>query len=593
MAFRYFLTGEYWRQLPLEQKRVWEVKAKQEKAAHKAMFPDYRFRPVHSKHKRKAGTPESKSEMDDSSMPKDRQSSIADDDRRCEEVAQLLLEGKDGEDLAKAVRELDIARGRELGLSLGASQGLEPDEAYDYNVDSDSRSPSFDPEPTRGYNPDGNRRVPSTINNISNLHMPTSVHPPYGMDFSVQNTTETFFPPNNAMAFARRPSSVPLPLPNAEWFANPNPFMASAAASGGIAPSAVPPFTSEDHTQEYQNHQEFTNPNPFSWEPNQAFQQRMSFQFFPVPFPPHQLGQGITSAPAQVQHTLQQQQQQQLDNHAPIQPDAQGLFHPQPQMFGVQTSSRSSLERRASSAGPFFRRSWTMPIPFSTTFDPSYGLIPGFNIGMDAVHVEMDHSPLPDVDPSAAGLFADFSFEKTSGSAAAQLGGAGHNRTLSGTSQHAVDPTDSSAAVVAGGMMAPTNISISVPPLVHSQSQNSASTDRSWANPAAPQPNHGQYMTRNGVYAQQESVNPGIQVYAPDQMYSMPGPNGMDNGMYDVDHNLHFQHQLVEQGGLYGMRGNLSKPIMMGGTSGGQVTEANFGHGHGQQVDPGVYFEVA
>ncbi|KAF8902739.1 high mobility group box domain-containing protein, partial [Gymnopilus junonius] len=43
------IIGECWRQLSLEQKRVWEVKAKQEKAAHKAMFPDYRFRPVHNK----------------------------------------------------------------------------------------------------------------------------------------------------------------------------------------------------------------------------------------------------------------------------------------------------------------------------------------------------------------------------------------------------------------------------------------------------------------------------------------------------------------------------------------------------------------
>ncbi|KAF9558778.1 hypothetical protein CPC08DRAFT_616637, partial [Agrocybe pediades] len=43
------IIGTCWRQLPLEEKRVWEIKAKQEKAAHKARYPDYRFRPVHNK----------------------------------------------------------------------------------------------------------------------------------------------------------------------------------------------------------------------------------------------------------------------------------------------------------------------------------------------------------------------------------------------------------------------------------------------------------------------------------------------------------------------------------------------------------------
>ncbi|PPQ64803.1 hypothetical protein CVT26_002635 [Gymnopilus dilepis] len=583
------IIGEYWRQLPLEQKRVWEVRAKQEKAAHKAMFPDYRFRPVHNKHKRKAGSPESKSERDDSSRNDDRQSSMTADERRAEEVAQLLLEGKEGEDLAKAVRELDI-RHRENDLNLGAALGLDPDSVFDYNVDSDSRSPSFDPPPPRGYNPDGSHVVQNPINVAPTIHMPTTVHPPFGIDFSTQNAIDMLFPSSsNAIAYPRRPSSVPLPLPNAEWFANPNPFLPSAAATGGMPLLAVPPFAPDD---QHEGHQEFNNPDPFSWQANQTAQQRMSFQFSSTPFPPHQLGQGISSAPAQSQNLLQEQQ---FHSHAPIQPDSQGLFHPQPQIFGMQTTSRSSLERRASSAGPFFRRSWTMPAPFSNNMDPTYSMSSGFNMGMGTMPVEKDHNPLPDVDPAAAGLFADFSFGNSANCISSQLGSGGHSRTLSAASHTAIDPTDAFGAAVSGGtgMVAPIDISIPVPPLVHGQSQSSASTDGSWSS-VAPPSHQNQYHMPTGVYTPPEAVPPTIQVYGQDQTYSVDGHNMISNGMYSVDnavdmnHNPHYQQQFQQQPGMYGMHDPMSKPIMMG-SSGTQNHEMTFGHNLGQQA----YFEVA
>jgi transcription factor SOX7/8/10/18 (SOX group E/F) len=79
----------------LEEKRVWEIKAKQAKAEHKARYPNYRFRPVHNKNKEKK---------------KEKMQPTPEDERRCEEVAQLLLEGKKGEQLAEAVRNLDRLR---------------------------------------------------------------------------------------------------------------------------------------------------------------------------------------------------------------------------------------------------------------------------------------------------------------------------------------------------------------------------------------------------------------------------------------------------------------------------------------------------
>lgn len=93
---RFFILslGNCWRALPLDEKRVWEVKAKHAKAEHKIKYPNYRFCPVHNKNKEK----------------KDKPLPAPENERRCEEVAQLLLEGKKGEQLAEAVRNLDRIR---------------------------------------------------------------------------------------------------------------------------------------------------------------------------------------------------------------------------------------------------------------------------------------------------------------------------------------------------------------------------------------------------------------------------------------------------------------------------------------------------
>lgn len=91
-------TGNCWKALPETEKKTWEVKAKKAKAEHREMYPNYRFRPVHNKNKNKR---------------KDKLPIESSDERRCEEVAQLLLEGKKGEELAAAVRRLDLDRVRE------------------------------------------------------------------------------------------------------------------------------------------------------------------------------------------------------------------------------------------------------------------------------------------------------------------------------------------------------------------------------------------------------------------------------------------------------------------------------------------------
>ncbi|KAJ7599434.1 hypothetical protein C8J56DRAFT_916681 [Mycena floridula] len=97
------IIGNCWRSLPLEEKKVWEFRAKSAKAAHKLQYPEYRFRPVHNKNK---------AEKEDLKKKKEKLPVAPVDERRCEEVAQLLLEGKKGDELAAAVRHLDSTRQR-------------------------------------------------------------------------------------------------------------------------------------------------------------------------------------------------------------------------------------------------------------------------------------------------------------------------------------------------------------------------------------------------------------------------------------------------------------------------------------------------
>lgn len=118
--------------MPLEEKRVWEVKAKHAKAEHKAKYPNYRFRPVHNKNKDK---------KKEKSLP------TPEDERRCEEVAQLLLEGKKGEQLAEAVRNLDRLRSQ--------TPVAHPSPLYTH------RRSSSVPLPNDYYNPYANISIPS------------------------------------------------------------------------------------------------------------------------------------------------------------------------------------------------------------------------------------------------------------------------------------------------------------------------------------------------------------------------------------------------------------------------------------------------
>ncbi|KAI0754018.1 hypothetical protein C8Q80DRAFT_1136252 [Daedaleopsis nitida] len=145
------IIGNCWRSLPLEEKKMWEHKAKEAKIAHREKWPHYRFRPVHNKNKKKAA----EGAMHGVPVPlekrKDKLPTLPADEERCEVVAQLLLEGKKGDELAEAMRQIDMAR----ALSR-------PESADEFHVNPFAqpsvpplylqRRPSSVPPPTTLYN---------------------------------------------------------------------------------------------------------------------------------------------------------------------------------------------------------------------------------------------------------------------------------------------------------------------------------------------------------------------------------------------------------------------------------------------------------
>ncbi|TFY65830.1 hypothetical protein EVG20_g5262 [Dentipellis fragilis] len=87
------IIGLTWQNMPHEERQFWHTKAKVAQAEHKRKWPDYSFRPHHVKGK----GPEKR---------KVREVGIK-DTKRCQKIAELLVEGKKGADLQAAIKEFD------------------------------------------------------------------------------------------------------------------------------------------------------------------------------------------------------------------------------------------------------------------------------------------------------------------------------------------------------------------------------------------------------------------------------------------------------------------------------------------------------
>ncbi|KAF7972851.1 hypothetical protein HWV62_16880, partial [Athelia sp. TMB] len=88
------IIGLTWQNLPNEERQVWHGKAKAALEDHKKRFPSYAFRPAHTRGK--GGTEKRKV----------REVGLK-DVKRCEKIAELLVEGKKGEELDAAIQEFD------------------------------------------------------------------------------------------------------------------------------------------------------------------------------------------------------------------------------------------------------------------------------------------------------------------------------------------------------------------------------------------------------------------------------------------------------------------------------------------------------
>ncbi|KAF8892527.1 hypothetical protein BD779DRAFT_1670218 [Infundibulicybe gibba] len=89
------IIGLTWQNLPNEERQIWHAKAKAALDEHKRKFPQYAFRPLHSK--AKGGGTEKRKVREVG--PKDM--------KRCAKIAELLVNGKKGQELDAAIQEFD------------------------------------------------------------------------------------------------------------------------------------------------------------------------------------------------------------------------------------------------------------------------------------------------------------------------------------------------------------------------------------------------------------------------------------------------------------------------------------------------------
>ncbi|RXW18434.1 hypothetical protein EST38_g7410 [Candolleomyces aberdarensis] len=122
------IAGHYWNQMPEEEKNVWRRKADQEKVEHEMKHPGYRFcpmartkKPVKRKVKRNG----------------------AEDLLRCKQLADLLISGKEGEELLVAAKTLEPT---EPDTTSSSSLNLDSLSIKDKSDDPPFRSPLLPPQ---------------------------------------------------------------------------------------------------------------------------------------------------------------------------------------------------------------------------------------------------------------------------------------------------------------------------------------------------------------------------------------------------------------------------------------------------------------
>ena len=118
-------AGKCWKALPRDERKVWEAKAIAALAEHRKKYPDWRFKPAANAlakvkdgpRKRSARKGRGQSEKEERSREK-----------RCAKIADFIVAGKTGPDLAAAVQqydcEVEVERGRRPKECANAGAGI-------------------------------------------------------------------------------------------------------------------------------------------------------------------------------------------------------------------------------------------------------------------------------------------------------------------------------------------------------------------------------------------------------------------------------------------------------------------------------------
>ncbi|KAI0078620.1 hypothetical protein K474DRAFT_888570 [Panus rudis PR-1116 ss-1] len=102
------IIGKYWKALPRKEREVWEAKAIVAQAEHRKKYPDWRFRPsTNMLAKVKDGPRRRINRKGRGEAEKE----VRSREKRCDKIADLLVAGKVGTDLAVAIEQYDCETG--------------------------------------------------------------------------------------------------------------------------------------------------------------------------------------------------------------------------------------------------------------------------------------------------------------------------------------------------------------------------------------------------------------------------------------------------------------------------------------------------
>ncbi|KAI0365775.1 hypothetical protein BV20DRAFT_953521 [Pilatotrama ljubarskyi] len=105
------IIGKCWKALPHEERKVWEAKAMVALAEHRKKYPDWRFKPAANALAKVKDGPRKRGNRKGRGQSEKEERSR---EKRCAKIADLLVAGKTGTDLAAAIEQYDyeVDRGR-------------------------------------------------------------------------------------------------------------------------------------------------------------------------------------------------------------------------------------------------------------------------------------------------------------------------------------------------------------------------------------------------------------------------------------------------------------------------------------------------